>query len=347
MPTEIDELLSDRVPVEANVEFNIEDFEYPGTHGMDRDFTVSVNAPVQWEFLGNVVSDFHATVLEEIVGATERIIERARAAKGPPPLYRVVPIERDTIYAPWSDAVSQVTLLGVDAGEAEFPLTRALYEHFVNVGMQPVRLDTFESYEEFRSAPEMADEAMVGMIGHLGDMSRLGHDAKEVPLSLPPWAEGKYRCWLEGDSVCCSIMVPGPDGQVRICTTWMPATKHLDEVVGHAHAVGAKDVTQLLGVLPTIACMMGGGDMAPRLAAVAPALLARPEVVGGGTFAGAMVPANHPSLAALMALLQHAQAGDDQAQIEWQKFEALAHLSDDLADSMKEAEKRLAKARKG
>lgn len=334
------DLMTDRVPVEANVEFDIEDFERPGTHGMDEDFTVAVNAPVQWEFLGNVVSDFHATVLEEIIGQTERIITRVRDQKSPAPWIRVVAVEPDTIYAPYADAVSQVTLLGNDAGESEFPLTKALYDHFQSVGeMWPVRLDTLESYEEFRSAPEMADEAMAGMLGHLGDMSRLARTQEEIPLSLP-FDKDTYRCWREGEMVCCSIAVPGPDGEMRICTSWTPAEKHVNEVVGHAHAIGVKDVTTMLGVLPTVACMMGGSELAPRLAAAAPALLARPEVQDGGIFVGAMV-ANHPSLAALMALWQEARGGNVQAAEEWKKFEALAHLSDELDATLKEAKKRV------
>jgi hypothetical protein len=119
--------------------------------------------------------------------------------------------------------------------------------------------------------------------------------------------------------------------------------KHVNDVVGYARAVGAS-VSELLGVLPTVACMMGGGFLIPQMASCAPQLLARPEVVAGGTFVGRMVPKHHPSFAALISLLQRAQSGYTVAIEEWERLAQVAQSEPELAGLMLKTQERLLRA---
>jgi hypothetical protein len=41
----------------------------------------------------------------------------------------------------------------------------------------------------------------------------------QVPVDLPPFAEGKIKCWKDGDNVICSIRFCSADGKPRVATT--------------------------------------------------------------------------------------------------------------------------------
>lgn len=297
--------------------------------------------------------------------STRRIVERARDAKSPSlPPAAVTHYDADYIDV---DPTTAEILGSAGVDETAFPVTTELYRAFAKK-REPkyVRLDTEASYRDFRAeqSPEIAElrlkvealEALVRahtrdghgaqdvIVGLASDVSKLQSSTadKRVPMQMPPWAEGTWDCWREdgpdGGLVCCSIALPGHDGEVRICTAATPVRKHVEDVVGYSHDVEC-DVVDLLGVLPTIACMLAGGSLMTEMAAAAPAVLAHPDARGDQPFIGKIVPANQPTLATLIALLQRAQAGDAQAAREWS---ALARVPNtDLSLSMGEAKRRL------
>lgn len=339
-----------------------------------RDIAVDDCLDKTWDFIDNNHGRNFVPILgadPATVEATRKIIEKARDSKAPPLPMMVAELDADVVKMP-GDYLDEVILLGVDGAPA-FPMAASLrHEYGGDADPKYVRVDTAPSYREFRTAqsPEMAAlRQRVGemedllrahladphahhetVAGYLDDISRLGTQAdpaaKRIPLSMPPWAEGKYDCWREGDLICCSIALPGNDGHVRICTSATPIKKHVDLVVGYAQAVGAK-VSEMLGVLPTVACMMGGGFLIPQMAKAAPQLLARPEVVAGGTFVGRLVPANIPSFAALIALLQRAQSGNETATAEWERLADVAASEPELTRLMVKAQEKLLAAQGG
>ena len=248
------------------------------------------------------------------------------------------------------------------AAEASTPLLTRIFSKFAKKQSPTyVRLDTAKSYKDFRAtqSPEMAElqqkvaELALILRGHIADghgnpmtfdddlAQVTAHDVmvlwgeiqdKQVPIKLPPFADGKYSCWHEpgeaGGVVCASLMLPGPDGELRIATAATPVFEHVVEVCGHTQNVGGR-VTELLGVLPTVACMLGGSHLIPRMARAAPKLLARPEVQQGDSiFVGKIVPYVQPSLAAIMTLCQKAQSGDAEAIREWKLLAKYAEAKD-------------------
>ena len=335
------------------------------------------------EMLGALYADFHAlkelardrAAAEQEAGigadpvmATQKIIERARDEK-PPSAPPDSVVEYDD-----SDELSinpvREEILGAELDTVNFPLTSSLYKHFQAKAppSKYVRLDTEDSYREFRAdvaelqrkvarleslvSSHISDDhgAQDAIVGLASDISNLQSSTagKRVPLQMPPWADGTWACWREdgpnGGLVCCSISLPGHDGNVRICTAATPVKGHVESVVGYTRDVGC-GVAELLGVLPTLACMLAGSHLMSEMAAAAPTVLAHPSVVGSNRpFIGRIVPANHPTLAALIALLQGAQAGNQQAAREWTALSQAAVSNSDLALSMSEARGRLVAA---
>ena len=337
--------------------------------------------------VGALVADFQAIreaarrqsgIVEEMAGdvgraadATRDILVRARDTEPPtPPPSRVVPYdETDEI----SISPVQLEILGeVSVKEDRFPLTSDLYRHFRRGGdSRFVRLDTEESYRDFRAAQspviaELRDKvarlermlqahmqdghgAQDTIVGLASDVSKLQAEeqrARVAPL-MPPWAKGTWDCWRQegprGGLICCSVSVPGPDGSPRICTSATPLEEHVHDVVGCAFDAG-HDVSGLLGVLPTIACMLGGGRLLRDVCAATPAVLDHPAAKTGKPFVGRIVVANHPTRAALIALLQYAQTGNERARREWEELAQLAERSPSLRQSMEEARARLVEA---
>ena len=338
-------------------------WEFIGHGGWPRGSALDTSEEGYWPEMvtGDLVSDFHYATqreiadrgvgevmvgLEEAANLTQGVIERMRDEASPPTPQTVVR-DGESLPSDFDEALlAQVVIVGaVEAGHAAedavemFPVTMDLYRHFHKRDV-PVRLDTPETYEEFRAvaSPDLADlrarmarleddfrahvsdprahQQVAGEIEALADAER----DKRVPLQLPAWMEGTWDCWREGDVVCCSLALPGKRGEVRICTSLTPVGPHVFEVARAARVVGAGDLGPYLGVLPTVAAMRAGGSLLPRMAAAAPALIDMDE--GDEVLVGTLVAMNHPSRAALMALLQRAQFGDPQARDEWEKLAA-------------------------
>ena len=344
--------------------------------------------PSDWQILGGaLLADVHSEAMRDVLGhhtvehseALERACRAARCiisrAKEDRPPCRA-PVRIVNLDAPPEEfereLLEDVILLGDEAA----PLA-SLYRRF-RESREPryVRLDTPESYREFRisQSPEMvalqekvaeletilrehmADghggQALVlGYVAEIRDLEAVcGLDAKRVPIRMPEFADGAWDCWLEGEVVCGSLALPGPDGDFRIATSASPIGPHLDRACGYLDS-GAS-VTELLGVLPTLSAMLGGAEILPALARAAPSLLAYEEEEGGAPLVGKIVPqGGSASLPALIALLQGAQAGDPRAIAEWQRLCDLAmakacEVADVLRAALDEAASRLALAQR-
>ena len=176
-------------------------------------------------------------------------------------------------------------------GKQDFAEIIGEASHYVEIiGM--VRLDTEESYVDYLGERAATMEERVDALEH----ELAAHEADpyahvmgaDIPLSLPPWAEGKVRCWREGDELLCSMRLPGPDGKVRIATTSTSLNGSAAEVCGYAMCAGV-DAVDMLGAVPVLSEMLGAGGLLPRLAAAAPALLSRSEAYNGEAFVGVIV----------------------------------------------------------
>ncbi len=143
----------------------------------------------------------------------------------------------------------------------------------------------------------------------------------EIPMSLPPGTEKHVKVWQDGNQICCSMRLPGPDGKVRIATAATPVERHVEEVLTYTEDADVNPM-EVMGALPLMAQILGGGALVTQIAAAAPQLLARPEVCAGKAFVGMVTPVSDPAVAALMALLQMCRAGDKKALKEVKKLHA-------------------------
>ena len=319
----------------------------------DLTYPQPVDLPMSWSIVGSAVRArrfLGADPIERAAVMTRRILERVRDERSPPPSYRVVNVDgADMLY----DDLGDIFLAGeADLGEPIFPRAARGYRRSLGNGLLYARIEPHKSYRDFRAedaglADRVAElEAIIHRHmadGHggqiLGEYLQELEDLRDaanaataaerhIPLSMPPGFEGKWDCWLDqgGEIVCCSIGLRGPRGDLRIATSAAPVERHAVDLVRAARLTGC-NTDELAGVLPTIACMLGGGSLASHLAAASPALLARPEASGSAPFVGCLAPARRHSLACLLGVLQDAQRGDDGARQEW---EGLAHVAEHL-----------------
>lgn len=281
----------------------------------------------------------------------------------------------------WAEIVGNDAIVGdaywAEVVGASFPKLQGFYERFVAATPDPklVRLDTEETYEDlvgargakYKDALErrlaelevayrehVSDghggafsgvseklEAIVGEVARLATAAKKG--GEPVPLSLPPWMEGAVECVQDGDEIRCSMRLPGPDGRVRIATTGTSAAKAVEDVVGYVEDAGVHPA-EVLGVLLSLAQMLGGGGLIPQLAQVAPSLISQAEVLGQDRpLFAKMKSASDPTLASLMALYQSCQQGDRQACDELARLAAVASTSggEALAGHLADAKTRL------
>jgi hypothetical protein len=177
----------------------------------------------------------------------------------------------------------------------------------------------------------------------------------QVPLDLPAFAEGKVKCWRDGDDVICSIRFAAADGTARVATMATRPRADSDDVARWAMSAGVDPVT-VLGMLPDLASVACGKKLVKDVAGAALAACRRVDVLGATEPLLLASPGTEGKapLAALMHLIQRSQAGDKQARRELKVIETAAGTPSGRAIAvplLKEAGKRLgaaqeAKARK-
>lgn len=225
----------------------------------------------------------------------------------------------------------------------DYPLTQDLYRKFKAATPAPkvMRVDTEESFGVFMSmkrkpyledlddrvtaleeahAAREADPTInpadqgTDVLGAQIEKarSRAAVCGDVIPLSLPPDSEDALSCWQDGEEIYCSMRAIGPDGKLRVVTTSTPASRHTEEAVAYAASANV-DPMAIVGVLPALTQVFGGGALVTQITRAAPALFSRPEVVQGKVFVGAVTPKVDPAVAAVMALVQLCQAKNPQA----------------------------------
>jgi len=300
---------------------------------------------------------------EAQVAAAREIVRQAQASRLPAPFLRVEPSTGDVGDVSMEDVLGELLgVIEEEDGEEdskpapftpvdshEFPVTQKLHRKFKAAMPSPkiMRVDTEESYKKFmdgKRAPYIEEleqhvaRAEAALAQHASDghgvaMDVLGADVEqakqrvqtagdEIPMSLPPGTEKHIKVWQDGGQICCSMRLPGPDGKVRIATSASPVEKHVEEVLSYTEDAGVNPM-EVMGALPLMAQILGGGSLVTQIAAAAPELLARPEVKAGKPFVGKVTPVSDPAVAAIMALLQMCRAGNKNALKEVKKLRAM------------------------
>lgn len=297
------------------------------------------------EVFGDVLSARPMVSKSASVRAVRRVIQEAQRSRLPPPDILVQADSGDVGEISDHDVLSE--LLGVVCGDAptftpeaspDYPITQKLYQKFRATLPSPkrVRLDTEDTYRKYldeKRAPYLAklaerlselERVVTAHVSdpyaheYMHDTDVLGDEVEilreraavcgeRVPLSLPPWADGKIDCWQDGEIIYCSIRVPSPDGKPRILTTSTPAARHIEEVLGYASDAGV-DPVEVMGVLPVLAQILGGGSLVSQLSRAAPQMMA-----DGAPFIARVTPVCAPDIAAVTALLQLCRKGDSRA----------------------------------
>lgn len=173
---------------------------------------------------------------------------------------------------------------------------------------------------------------------------------KQVPISIPEFAQGKVKCWQDGDATIVSIRFEMPDGSPRVATMGARPKVNEEEVQDWAVRAGYDPVT-ILGALPEMASVATGKRLLRETAAAALEAQNSSEVCGmDGSEPVVIVgfgDADAP-LAALMYLQQAAEGGDMQALKELAVMHAAAKTpvgQKVAAPLLAEASRRLAKGR--
>lgn len=289
----------------------------------------------------------------EIGEAVARVVEKARDNRAPAPPMRAVPVhEERTTLEDWGVEDVVIGAAVASGGTDQFPILTELLQR-CGSATEPryVRVDTEESYKKFRAehSPEMAelaqrvDELQAKIDGHMSDpyahrldaddqlaediadLTVMGAEVdavekdKRVELWMPQRFDGKLEAWREGDFVCASIMLPGQDGEVRICTSLEPIKKCVEEMSRHAAEAGVSPST-VVGVLPAMGCVLGAGTAIKEMAAAAPSILSRPEAADRHPFMVRIEPKSNPALAALAMLAWACRNGNQAACDEWKRL---------------------------
>jgi hypothetical protein len=242
---------------------------------------------------------------EEVFPLFKQALRRFKAAE---PRKRVVRIDTDNTFGSFvSDAAVKEIARRVDE------LRTALEAHE-------------SDHHGPKSSPMRKWDEIMGAAEALSDLSesKTPEDAAKalpsVPLDLPAFAEGKVRCWKDGDVVVCSMRFSAHDGTARVATSAALPRAHADDVLGWALKAGV-DPVKVLGALPDLSAVACGKRLVKDVAGAALAARGRVDVCGMSDddnaapllLASGAVAAGRAPLAALMHLQQRADAGDSQA----------------------------------
>lgn len=277
-----------------------------------------------------------------------------------------------------------------EPGEDEFPLFRNALRYFQANEKSPraVRIDTDKSYEGFgvekavRELARRTDDLRAAVEAHAAD----GHGGKvptmrvweevlgaaeaikdlkasesapeaidkmpQVPFTVPEFAKGAVKCWLDGDAVVVSVRFQMPDGTPRVAT--MSATPRVNEedIERWAEDQGY-DAMTILGAVPAIATVATGKKLVRDTAEAALEARDNDDVINmyeddSDPVVLVGLDATNAPLAALMHVQQRAESGDPRAMNELEKLYAVAVTPAGrkiAAPALKEASKRLTKGR--
>ncbi|SRR5579862_546966 len=235
---------------------------------------------------------------------TQKLYQKFKAAIPPP---RVVRVDDEANYAKWKDSKRAPYIATLESRVEQLEANVA--DH-VSDNHGHGRVQRLE--DAFTEHLKDAGSTEAGATELIGDLVEKAKDAGDkIPLSLHPESEGKVDAWQDGCDIFCSIRLCGPDGKVRIATTSSPAERHADEVAKYASEAGVDPVT-VMGVLPALAQVLGGGALVSQLCQAAPGLMARPEVLQG-SFVGLVTPKGDAEVASVMMLLQLCDKGNARA----------------------------------
>jgi hypothetical protein len=278
--------------------------------------------------------------------ALVKVVEKARDNRQPAPPMKVVDVD-----APLSEEDSFLSDIVIGAavatGKDNFPfLSQLLLRAGSAVEPRIVRVDTEASYKDFRAnmSPELSElrarfekhvndpgahggivqediDDDISDLVHLGAVADEAEAEKRVEMWMPRRFDGNLEAWRQGDTVCASIALPGRHGDVRICTSFEPIAKCVEEMSRHAREAHVPPAT-VVGVIPAMGCVLGAGTVIKEMAAAAPAILARPEIKSGEPFMVRIEPKTSPNLAALVMLAWATKQGNAQAGDEWGRLGA-------------------------
>lgn len=196
------------------------------------------------------------------------------------------------------------------------------------------RVDALEEELRAHEQDPHAHESIVGaMIGAVAEAAAVDQERNSIPLSLPPWAEGKVIAWRDGDLACASILLPGGDGEVRVCSASEPIAPHVDEVSGFAAETMMPEEVDVVG----IGCVLGAATAIKEMAAGAHSILGLQEAKGKEPFYVELEHQVSPGMLALLQLLGLEAAGDVAAAAEVAKL---------ASEGSPEVRKLLARAKK-
>jgi hypothetical protein len=276
-------------------------------------------------------------------------------------------------------------------GEDQFPVFRGALRRFQADQSKPrvVRVDTVETHNDFvceaavRELVRRMDELEAALQRHEDDPYAHRRSRAEVlgaadavadlhsvetadqavekmptvPLSLPAFAEGAVKCWLDGERVICSIKFATPDGGRRTATMAAHPRIDVEGLVSGARRRGV-DPIEVLGALPEVAATETGRRLVREVAGAALRLQEHPDVCGmeQDDEQAPLLLASHEKgdessapLAALMYLRQRAEQGDEQACRELEAIQRVActPLGKKIAaPALAESERRLNQGRK-
>lgn len=294
----------------------------------------------------------YATTRHEIgaKAAIIKVIEKARDNRQPAPPMKAVPVDAP-LEEDEDNFLSDIVVGAAVAAKTEpFPLlSQLLLRAGANVEPRIVRVDTEESYKDFRASqsPALAEvkalrERLEAHIAdpnaheldsvdidddiedlvHLGEEAKAAEAQKRVDLWMPKRFDGKIEAWKQDGMVCVSMALPGRRGDVRICTSMEPMSKCIEEMCRHAGEAQVGE--EIVDVVGEMGCVLGAGTAMKEMAAAAPAILARPEAQVKLPFMVRIEPKMSPNLAALVMLAAAAKKGNVQAQGEWAKLAGLS-----------------------
>lgn len=240
----------------------------------------------------------------------------------------------------------QPRIVRVDTPEShtEFVCEKAVKEidrrtHELRAALEH-HLDEHESeqhpgFKKQRVAMRKWDE-IVGAVKAIADLHGAESAAEaedkmpQVPVDVPPFAEGSVKCWRDGDLVICSLKFMTSGGG-RIATMAAKPRVSADDIEGWAMRSGVNPVT-ILGVLPDLAAVACGKRLVKDVAGAALKLSEREDVCGMDDSDEALLLVSkgkegRAPVAALMDVQQRADNGDRQAVREMSAIRSVARTS--------------------